>query len=315
MSVKVSVIVPVYNAEKTIQKCIDGLLAQTCGDYEAIFVDDGSTDNSEQLLNKICKKNKNFYLISQNNAGAAAARNVGIDKAKGEYICFVDADDEISPNYIKKMLEIAAETKADVVCAKYINSKSAQFEHLSDSITKLNSDEAVNALLRMNIVNGPVAKLYRRSMIGDARMPDYRVAEDLYFNYEVFKKARLVVVNDSVLYNYVVRPGSLSTGRFSVERMQSLEAVEKIDAREKSNASMARVFMEAYFICESILLAHSERKYANEYKKVCGVLIKGRKKIIKDKQATKRQKLVARLLAFGPKIAVNVMTAKNRLRN
>lgn len=314
MSKKVTIIVPVYNAEKTVERCVSSLLAQSYEDIEVIFVNDGSTDGTKEILARICSSDKRLRFISEKNAGAAAARNAGIDKASGDYICFVDADDVVSANYVSKMVEILESNKADIACAQYVNNKSGDFEVLSDSGKIMSSKESIDSLLRMKIANGPVAKLYRASVIGDIRMPHYKVAEDLYFNYEVFGKARKIAVNDSVLYNYIVRSGSLSTGRFSKERMQSLDAVERINVAEKSPASLARLFMEAYFVCESIVLAHAEHEFSGEYARVCEVISRNRKNILRDSHSTGRQKLIARLLAFGPKIAVNVMTAKSRFR-
>lgn len=310
---KISVIIPVYNASKTLRRLAKSLSTQIDKDFEAIFINDGSTDDSGEILKEICKTEKNYKVITTKNGGAAAARNLGIDKAEGEYICFVDADDVISPNYLKKMRELMVENDADVVCAKYARNKADSFEKLSDKSETMCGGEAINALLQMNIDNGPFAKLFSRKAIGKTRMPNVAVAEDLYFNYRVFKHATKVIANESVLYAYIENKGSLST-KFSTERMGSLVAVKKIDAEENSFYSMARVFMEAYFICELIILAKGARKYTVEYETVCDILKKTRKKILNDSRATKRQRLIATALRFGPTFTVKMMTAKSRIR-
>ena len=310
---KISVIIPVYNASKTLRRLAKSLAMQIDKDFEVIFINDGSTDESGEILKEICKTEKNYKVITTKNGGAAAARNLGIEKAEGEYICFVDSDDIISPNYLKKMRALMVENDADVVCVKYARNKTDSFEKLSDKSEVMCGGEAINALLQMNIDNGPFAKLFSRKAVGKTRMPNVAVAEDLYFNYRVLKHATKVIVNDSVLYAYIENKGSLST-KFSTVRMGSLVAVKKIDAEENSFYSMARVFMEAYFICELIVLAKGTREYVAEYETVCDILKKTRKKILNDKRSTKRQRLIATALRFGPVFTAKMMTAKSRLK-
>ena len=311
---KVSVIVPVYNGEKTIRRLAKCLATQLYKDFEVIFVNDGSKDKSGEILKEICKNEKNYRVITTKNGGAAAARNIGLDEAQGECVCFIDVDDIVSPNYLRQMRDLMVEKDADIVCTKYARNKMTDYEKIVDKSEEMNGKKAVDALLQMTIDNGVVAKMFSKKVIGATRMPNVAVAEDLYFNYQVLKRAKKVVLNDSMLYSYIETKGSLSTKHFSTERMGSLIAVKKIDAEEKSFYSMARVFMEAYFICELILLSKGAKKFATEYEMVCGILKQERKKILNDKRATKRQRLIATALRFGPAFTVKLMTAKSRLR-
>ena len=313
MNTLISVIVPVYNAEKTIERCAKSIVAQTDKNFEVLFVNDGSTDKSKELLNKICASRGNFKLFTTKNGGAAAARNFGIDKANGDYICFVDADDIVSPNYIKTLRQLISENSADVACIKYARNKIDYFEKITDVKSIISGNEAIDALLRMEIANGPVAKIYTKEVIGRVRMPDVAVAEDLYFNYLVFKHAKKVVLNDSVAYSYIEARGSLSNS-FSIDRMKSLDIVQKIDAMEHSFYSGARVFMEAYFICERMIISGKNKVYKNEYKKLCSILAKERKTILNDERSTKRQRLIATALKLGPVFTAKLMTAKSRIK-
>ena len=312
---KISVIIPLYNSAKTLRRLAKSLYAQTDDDYEVVFVDDCSIDDSPEVLAEICKDRKNYRVIkTKKNGGSAGSRNFGIENTDGELICFVDSDDIISPNYLKKMRELLVENDADVVCTKYARNKLSDFEKIVNKSEVLGGEATVEALLQMKIDNGPVAKLFTRKAIGANRMPNVAVAEDLYFNYRVLKKAKTVVLNDSVLYSYIKTKDSLSTKHFSVERMGSLEAVKMIDDEEKSFYSMARLFMEAYFICEKIVLAKGTKEFEAEYKTVCDILNRDRKKILDDKRSTRRQRLIATALRFGPTLTVKLMTAKSRLR-
>ena len=107
-----------------------------------------------------------FQFITIKNGGAAMARNFGIDKAKGDYICFVDADDIVSPNYLKTLRQLISENSADVVCIKYARNKIDYFEKITDVKSIISGNEAIDALLRMKIDNGPVAKIYTKEVIG-----------------------------------------------------------------------------------------------------------------------------------------------------
>lgn len=101
---KISVIVPIYNAENFLERCIDSLLAQTIEDFELILVNDGSTDSSKRICERYKSKDKRIILINQQNSGPSASRNSGLNIAKGEFICFVDADDYVGKEYLSCML-------------------------------------------------------------------------------------------------------------------------------------------------------------------------------------------------------------------
>ena len=313
MSELISVIVPVYNAADTVERCARSLFEQTYANYELIFVDDGSKDGSAEILDKLAQDRKRMKVIHQENAGAAAARNIGINKSSGDYICFVDSDDIVSPNYLRKMHGVIEVSKADIACVQYATNRDIGFELITDGVTVYDSKMAIDSLLKMDIKNGPVAKLFKRDVVGKIRMPDSPVAEDLAFNYKVFKRAERIAVNNSVLYSYNVKANSLSTGKFSSERMKSLEIVKEIDAYERSFESKARLFMEAYFICELMIVGKAIKGHKKEYKEVCRILMRNRKEILRNEQSTSRQKLIARLLRFSPKVAVTITTAKQRL--
>lgn len=109
---KISVIIPCYNGEKYIERCLNSLIAQNSSLFEVIIVNDGSTDNSEKLINRLIKNTPNFHLINQKNTGVSVARNSGIKHACGEYISFVDSDDYVSSNYIEKLLSFIETNKA-----------------------------------------------------------------------------------------------------------------------------------------------------------------------------------------------------------
>ena len=114
-----SVIVPVYNAEKTLRRCLDSILRQTFSDYEVILVDDGSKDSSLDICKSYCAKDKRFSVLHQENSGVSKARNRGLDSAKGNYICFVDSDDTITSDYLEQVNNAATAQKTDAIFIGY----------------------------------------------------------------------------------------------------------------------------------------------------------------------------------------------------
>ena len=308
----ITIIIPVYNGADYIGDCVEGIKSQTYTNYEVFFINDGSIDGSDKILTEYCQNNPNFFLINIKNCGAGLARNYGIDHARGKYICFIDVDDKIAPHYLQKLHDLITTLSADVACAEYVKNKKTDFEVLSDETKILTGQQAVDDLLSMKIKNGPAVKIYTREVIGNMRMPNYCVAEDLFFNYWVFKNAQRVIVNDSILYSYTVGNNSLSTREFSPQRMDSIEAVNKINENEHSFYSILRLFMEAYFIIEKIILAKGEDKFSQEYRIAKETLTLYRETVVNDKRTPARQKLVARLLKFGPKFTVNIMTMKQK---
>ena len=130
MNVKVSVIIPVYNCEKYIEECIESLINQTLQECEFIFVNDGSKDKSEEIIKKYADKDERITLINQKNSGVSVARNIGIKKAVGEYIGFVDADDYVESDYYEKLYNTAKNNNCSIVVCNWksrLNGKDSEF--------------------------------------------------------------------------------------------------------------------------------------------------------------------------------------------
>ena len=116
----ISVIIPVYNAEKWLTEALESLKVQTYGDFEAILVDDGSTDRSAAICQSFCNEDTRFRLISQSNSGVSSARNIGIDSAKGEWIAFMDSDDIMPPDALEVMISHARKSGAGIVAGGFV---------------------------------------------------------------------------------------------------------------------------------------------------------------------------------------------------
>lgn len=155
-----SVIVPVYNVEKYLDKCLASILGQTFKDYECIIVDDGSPDNSNTIIDNYVKKDQRFKVIHQKNMGLSAARNVGLDIAKGDYITFIDSDDYIANDYLEKFASKITSTDADIVICGFIEVYAEYIKEVSSKSE--NTDEIKKNILADVLHAYPWNKCYKK---------------------------------------------------------------------------------------------------------------------------------------------------------
>lgn len=235
MGIKVSIIIPFYNTQKYLKRCLNSIAAQTFQDYEIILIDDGSTDRSYKIAEKYNCKFDNFKLYRQDNKGVAHARNIGLMMAEGEYIAFVDSDDFVDSNYLKRMVGEAQRTNADIVCCNfywvlqnklliknYINFKTGMFSNI----------EALNMIIADTVMQSYLwNKLWRRDLFisSDTKFPDMYF-EDIATSFKIVYCANKVYVMKDVLYYYTQRSDSILHD-FSLETqndyLQSLMIIKK----------------------------------------------------------------------------------------
>ena len=204
---KVSVIIPVYNAEKYINKCISSIANQTMEDIEIIAVNDGSTDNSLNMLDKLTETYKGkVKVLDKENGGVGSARNLGLDKASGEYIKFVDADDYLDVNILEKMYNIAKEYNVSLVRGNYqtilgpvkLQDKCSWSDITESRIVDVRKDKDYIIKETPGIGN----KLIKRDLIGDLRFPEKTKWEDLAIMPVVVANSEKVFHMDENVYNY-----------------------------------------------------------------------------------------------------------------
>lgn len=199
----ISVIIPVYNAEHTLQQMVDSLNKQTFQNFEVILVDDGSTDGSLELCRALAEQSERYAVYTQENQGAYAARNTGLSHVTGEYITFVDADDELDARYLERLLEDIQD--ADIsICDVRVVKQGREVRRFTHATGKISSQQAIEALLERETVNsGPCAKLFRRKLLDGLRFPPLRVYEDVLFVLEAFRRSASVSVVNDVAYYYI----------------------------------------------------------------------------------------------------------------
>lgn len=208
---KISIIVPVYNVEKYIEQCFKSILKQTFDDYEVIVVNDGSPDNSQEIIDKYVEKDKRFKSFKKKNGGLSSARNYGVKKAKGEYLVFVDSDDDIHKDLLKKINEEIERNKVDVI--KYgikIIDKEPRTE-ISELFHNITGEEAFPKLIKESLFVTAWSYAYNRKYWLDNKFEyaEGRIHEDYGLTPYVVIKAQSVSSIDIAGYNYYIRENSI----------------------------------------------------------------------------------------------------------
>lgn len=215
---KVSVIVPVYNVEKYIDRCVSSILRQTYENIELILVDDGSPDNCGKILDDYAKKDSRVKVIHQANAGQSKARNEALKIATGEYFCFVDSDDYMDDNQIQRLIELLYDYNADISMTHFCNfsGDKVSISDLRENVgnTGLGSDTPdvvelsnVDCIRNMHMVADELyvvmwGKLFKRELFDGISFPEGRICEDLAILYRLFDRAKSVVYSKEILYFY-----------------------------------------------------------------------------------------------------------------
>lgn len=214
---KLSVIIPVYNTEKYLNKCINSILCQKEKDLEIILVDDGSNDSSFEICREYASQYSYIKCIHIENSGPATAKNKGYEEAQGEYVSFIDSDDEILPEMYNLLIENAKRNDADIACCSYIqvdeNGIRTHEEHTGKNYI-LNQEEGVKHLLEKDMIYSQCwTKIYKKTLLDNynIRFKDgLKTEEDFIYNLEVFVQSRVIVIVDKPLYVYTHRNYSLS---------------------------------------------------------------------------------------------------------
>lgn len=231
----ISVIIPVYNAGKYFNHCIESIVNQTYKNLEIIIVDDGSTDETPKSCDEWAKKDKRIKVIHKKNGGASSARNVGIDNAVGEYIGFVDADDYIDSDMYEVMLSQIIEHNADAARCGIIreadDGKKEDWTTGDCSIKEVNTKDLLSDVGEgLGILPvSPCNKLYKAECIGSIRFDTrFKFAEDTLFNFQVSKNIKKMVYNDVCRYHYILNYNSASNEMFDEHRFDEHRVMDII---------------------------------------------------------------------------------------
>ena len=225
----ISVIVPVYNVEKYLERCLDSILNQTYSDLEIILVDDGSTDTSPEICDAYAKRDERIRTFHQKNGGLSAARNTGLDNARGDYIGFVDSDDQIVPTMYESLLVAMENEKADIAIGNFAyldeqGRKAGESFPLKKAV--YSGIQAMEQLLcdAVHFVSS-CNKLYRKDIYKNIRYPLGKLNEDQFVIHRMLYESSRVVTISEPVYLYTIRSGSIMHRTFSVKHLDDIEAI------------------------------------------------------------------------------------------
>ena len=306
----VSVIVPVYKAERYLNQCVQSIVDQTYQNLEIILVDDGSTDNCPAMCDAWAAKDSRVQVIHKANGGVSSARNMALDCATGDYVTFVDADDWVEPNAVEILLEQAVSTGSDIVVGNYyfdyVDKSDSQPLDAEKQVWK--QDEIVRAYVLDHIRPEVHNKLYAGASMGDLRFdPSIGYGEDLLFNYYAFSKAHVVAQTDVCCYHYLQSSGNSSTTAYMTKnRAESYRVTAEIvaDLRKTPLASLAvwRHVRTVYALLSRVCNAQGKAYFEPYFTIYRSEILAHRAEVFKSSQYSAKQKAATALLWMAPKL-------------
>ena len=222
-NIKISVIVPCYNIESYLPRCIESILAQTYKNLEVILISDGSTDGTDEVIREYAKKDSRIIPIFKENSGVSDTRNRGLDIATGDYIGFVDGDDYIEPEMYETLLKNAIENNADISHCGYqmvFPSRVDYYYNTGKKVIQDNKKGIRDIIVGDYVEPSPCIKIYRKNIVNNLRMPpDIKINEDVIFNFYAFVNSQKSVYEDLPFYHYILRKGSAATSKINQNKL------------------------------------------------------------------------------------------------
>lgn len=228
----VSIIVPIYNVEKYLVKCVDSIINQTYKNIEILLINDGSTDNSGKICDEIAKKDNRIKVFHKKNGGLSDARNYGISKSKGEYLSFIDSDDYIDDDMIEQLYYGCINNNIDIAsCAKYLEDVNGKYKIINKikNKTQFGREQALKMIfLSQNIDTSACDKLFKKTLFENVKFPDGKYYEDLGTIYKIVDISNGIYHIGFPKYHYINRTGSITKSKFNIKHLDSLFFSEEI---------------------------------------------------------------------------------------
>ena len=300
-----SIIVPVYNVEQYLPRCLDSILAQTFTDFEVIAVDDGSPDNCGQILDEYAQKDNRIKVIHKENGGVSSARNVALDVAQGEYIGFVDPDDYISCDMYEHLYNEAVAGNYDVVQCNYelvgfAGASTRILDHIQDCVyTKETSMDAFfDNIIRYNVWN----KIFRAELVSENRFSEeLSIAEDKLFIFEILQKANRIKVTKQYCYYYVKSNTSVYNSDISEKRFDDLKVLDIISESNSCIYNCESFFNHCAIVYLNILFRIlGSQKYLEKLPELIKRVQYVKRAILKG-NFSKKEKMFTFMLSITPK--------------
>lgn len=270
----VSVIVPIYNVEKYLPRCIDSILAQTYSNLEILLIDDGSSDRCGEIADEYAQKDSRIKAFHKENGGLSDARNYGLNRMNGEYITFVDSDDFVDKKYIEILASILEKTNVDVSmvgCQTFRDETNLSvYQEPGYQSVFYSKEETLKKSLRVELRQSAWGKLYKKRIFDVIRFPKGMLYEDLAIWYDVISLSNGVAFADIPLYKYFVRNDSIMRQSFKIQQLDEVEIIEKIMNKLESERPdlhdwiNARKVYSYFLVLSRILSAEDKDNYLKQ---------------------------------------------------
>lgn len=279
----ISLIVPIYNSEKHLKRCLDSIVNQTYENLEIILINDGSTDKSLEICKSYLEIDPRVIVLSQENKGVSYARNYGLENVTGEYVGFVDSDDYINLDMYEKLINKAIYEKADIVECGYseVDDKGRTLKEVKfdENVIIGNYDCCKNYLTFINTTNFNCNKIYNNRLLAGLRYPKYKYSEDYYMNNQLFLRCEKKATISDRCYYYVQHSENATSKEFNKNKIDIIKSGNDILRMYENQYPDLLVYIHIYILnnirklYNQVLNSNlSEKKYykqflVNEYKK------------------------------------------------
>ena len=311
----VSIIIPVYNVQDYLARCVDSVLTQTYTDLEIILVDDGSIDISGDICDEYALHDARVRVIHKENGGLSDARNAGLDVARGNYVAFIDADDYVHPSFVELLLKTINETGAQIAVSTWQELKDGdkprKVKTKRHRCTILTQEEAISSVFYQKKLNhSACSRIFETQLFNNLRFPEGMLYEDLAIIYPLLCKVEKVALINTPMYYYMHRQGSIIT-TMSLRRTHVLDHIERIEEQVTDEApqylpAVRSRHLSACFNMLRLMPADDPKWQAT--KERCWDYIKNMRFLcIKDSKVRLKNKIACLLSYFGVDFLIKII--------
>ena len=317
---KISIIVPVYNVEAYLERCVESILKQTYTNLEILLVNDGSTDKSGELCDKLALRDHRIRVIHKENGGLSDARNRGIDEASSNLIGFIDSDDYIDEDMYETLYRQMVASKADLsMCGHYDVYHQIPEKQVAEIKTwELMPEEAIKMVMEAKILSvTAVNKLYKKALFEQLRFRIGKIAEDAFIMVDLIHQCSKVVATNEKKYYYVHRENSITTQKFSLKFLNVIEAYEQNAKMISENypdlydVAIMRLNWAYFYVLDRLLVDNDFKDKVLE-DRLISYLKKNKRSILMDSRFTRARKMSFLVLCLSRKLYLKILLTQTK---
>lgn len=301
----ISIILPIYNVEKYLDKCMRSVMNQTYHNLEIIMVDDGSTDSCPFLCDEYAKKDFRITVYHKENGGLSDARNYGIEKANGEYITCIDSDDYVDGNYIEYLYTLLKKYKSKMAICQHrvlYNNGAVKENSICDDELITNKD-CIERMLYHDIIDTSAwAKLYHRSLFENVRYPKGRLFEDISTTYALMLQCPKIAVGYEAKYNYIYHDNSIVNGAFNLKKLDLIDMTDEMAKNVLAvypDLRQAVIRRQVYARFSTLNQMLNTSEYEEKRKELISYIKAHKKEVQNNPKTPRRDKVAITLLDIG----------------